>query len=224
MSGEGEARFAALVVHELRSPLAAMVGAARMLRARWSELDDAKRDGLLALLSDEAGRVERLLGDLQDATRVVAGGFAYEFAEVDVGRIVDDAVAAARLGREGVSVAATVPEPLPPVRGDADRLRQALDNLIGNAVKASASGDTVEVRAERRDGLVRVSVSDRGPGVETTDAERIFAAFEQAASRPGAGLGLHVARMVAEAHGGTIELALNPGGGATFTLVLPVQF
>jgi len=222
VSAEREARFAALVVHELRSPLAAMVGAARMLRARWPELDDAQRESLLALLADESGRVERLLGELQDASRVVGGGFAYEFADVDPVRLVEDAAATARLAAGGASVRVRLGGPLPLVRGDADRLRQALDNLIGNAVKASASGDTVEVRAESRDGAVRISIRDSGPGVAAADRERIFEAFEQAGNRPGAGLGLHVARTIAEAHGGAVELDSTPGGGATFALVLPV--
>ena len=217
-----EARFAALVVHELRSPLAAMVGAARMLRARWPELDDAQRDALLALLADESGRVERLLAELQDSARVAAGGFAYAFAEVDVGDLVEAAVAAARA--TGSDVSARLEGPLPLVRGDADRLRQALDNLIGNAVRVTPPGAEVEVGAESRDGAVRISVRDTGPGVAAADRDRIFEAFEQAGSRPGAGLGLHVARTIAEAHGGAVELESTPGEGATFALVLPVQF
>jgi len=222
MNSEREAGFAALVVHELRSPLAAMVGAARMLRARWPELDDAQRDALLALLADESGRVERLLAELQDASRVAAGGFAYEFAEMDVGHLVEEAVAAARVAGSGAT--ARLEGPLPLVRGDADRLRQALDNLIGNAVRVSPPGAEVEVGAESRDGAVRISVRDTGPGVAAADRDRIFEAFEQAGSRPGAGLGLHVARTIAEAHGGAVELESTPGEGATFALVLPVQF
>jgi signal transduction histidine kinase len=221
MNRQGEASFAALVVHELRSPLAAMVGAARMLRARWPELDDAQRESLLALLADESGRVERLLADLQDASRVAAGGFAYEFADVDPVRLVEDAAAAARLAAGGVSVRVRLGGPLTPVRGDAGRLRQALDNLIGNAVRVSPPGAEVEVGAESRDGALRLSVRDSGPGVAVADRERIFEAFEQAGNRPGAGLGLHVARTIAEAHGGAVELDSTPGGGATFALVLP---
>lgn len=220
MRAEGEARFAALVVHELRSPLAAMVGAARMLRARWPDLDDAQRESLLALLADESGRVERLLGELQDSARVAAGGFAYEFAEVDVGGLVEAAVAAARA--TGSDVSARLERPLPAVRCDAARLRQALDNLIGNAVRVSPPGAEVEVGAASGDGAVRITVSDSGPGVAVADRERIFEAFQQAGNRPGAGLGLHVARTIAEAHGGTVELDSTPGEGATFALVLPV--
>ena len=219
MNHQGEASFAALVVHELRSPLAAMIGAARMLRARWPELDDAQRESLLALLADESGRVERLLGELQDSSRVAAGGFAYEFAEMDVGHLVEEAVAAARVAGSGVS--ARLGGPLPLVRGDADRLRQALDNLIGNAVRVSPPGAEVEVGAESRDGAVRISVRDSGPGVAAADRERIFEAFEQAGNRPGAGLGLHVARTIVEAHGGALELESTLGEGATFALVLP---
>ena len=222
MSTEGEAGFAALVVHELRSPLAAMVGAARMLRARWPDLDDAQREALLALLADESGRVDRLLGELQDASRVAAGGFAYEFAEVDTGRLIGDAVAAARVAAGDVSVQARLDGPPVLVRGDAGRLRQALDNLIGNAVKVSPPGAEVEVAAESRAGALRISVTDSGPGVVAADRERIFEAFEQAGNRPGAGLGLHVARAIAEAHGGAVEVDSAPDGGAIFALVLPV--
>ncbi len=159
---------------------------------------------------------------MQDATLVAAGALGYSFAEVDVARLVEDATAAAGLGRDGVGVRAVVSGPLPSVRGDADRLRQLLDNLIGNAVKASSPGDAVEVTVESADGAVRVAVSDRGPGVAAADRERIFEAFERAGNRPGAGLGLYVVRAIAEAHGGSVELAATPGGGATFTLVVPV--
>ncbi len=219
---EREAGFAALVVHELRSPLAAMIGAARMLRARWPELDDAGRESLLALLADESGRVERLLADLQDTSRVSAGGFAYEFAELDPSRLVEEAVVAARASAGGVSVQARLDGPPVLIRGDAGRMRQALDNLIGNAVKVSPPGAEVEVAAESRAGALRISVRDSGPGVVAADRERIFEAFEQAGNRPGAGLGLHVARAIAEAHGGAVEVDSAPDGGAIFALVFPV--
>jgi signal transduction histidine kinase len=115
---------------------------------------------------------------------------------------------------------------LPVVRGDADRLRQVLSNLIDNAVKYSPDGEPVEVRARTENGSVVVDVSDHGPGIPPDERPLIFEKFGRAPSggaKPGTGLGLYIARSIAEAHGGSLEVADAPGRGATFTLALPAS-
>ena len=118
-------------------------------------------------------------------------------------------------------------EPLPHLRADRERLRQVLTNLIDNAIKYSPTGDVVEVRVYPRDGRIRIDVQDRGPGIAREDQKLIFEKFGRVnsggAGKPGTGLGLFIARSIAEAHGGTVEVLSSPERGALFTLALPVE-
>jgi signal transduction histidine kinase len=123
-------------------------------------------------------------------------------------------------------VTASVVEPLPLVRGDRDRLRQLLLNLLSNAAKYTVAGDEIEVRAAADNGAVLVSVEDHGPGVPPDQQRLVFEKFGRVnsggRSKPGAGLGLFIARSIAEAHGGTLDVRSDPGSGATFTIRLPI--
>lgn len=220
------ADFVSLVSHELRSPLAAVIGAARTLQERRDELTAEQRDQLLSLISGEASRLTVLVADVLDTSRIEAGTFSYQFGEVDVASLIEDVVATASVRQAEVGVRAMLAEPLPPVGGDRERLRQVLTNLVENAVKYSAEGDAVEVSAQREDLYVRISVSDRGPGIPDDQQQLIFQKFGRAevegGSKPGTGLGLFIARSIAEAHGGTLEVQSRRDGGATFTLSLPL--
>ena len=221
------ADFVSLVSHELRSPLAAVIGAARTLRERRDDLTADQRDQLLNLISGEASRLTVLVADVLDTSRIEAGTFSYEFGEVDVASLVEDVVATASVRQAEVTVRAALAEPLPPVGGDRERLRQVLTNLIENAVKYSAEGDAVEVSAQRDGVYVRIAVSDRGPGIPDDQQQLIFQKFGRAqvegGSKPGTGLGLFIARSIAEAHGGTLEVESRRNGGAMFTLSLPLS-
>jgi signal transduction histidine kinase len=113
---------------------------------------------------------------------------------------------------------------VPSVRGDRERLRQVLRNLLENAVKYSPAGEAVDVRARAEDGRVLVTVEDSGPGIPAEQHGLIFERFGRAnvgLGKPGTGLGLFIARSIAEAHGGRLSVASTPGQGATFTLELP---
>ena len=116
---------------------------------------------------------------------------------------------------------------MPSVRGDRERLRQVLSNLIDNAVKYSRAGDEVEVAAVSEDGAVQVAVSDRGPGIPREHQKLIFEKFGRAKvkgnAKPGTGLGLFIARSIVEAHGGSLDVHSAPEQGATFTLSLPLS-
>jgi len=139
-----------------------------------------------------------------------------------VGALVEEAVAAAAVAHE-VEVAAEVAAGLPPVRGDWARLRQVLSNLIDNAVKYSP-GSPVEVSASAANGRVVVTVTDHGGGIPEEEQTRVFEQFGrvEGTGKPGTGLGLYIARAIAEAHDGTLGLTSAPGEGATFTLSLPL--
>jgi signal transduction histidine kinase len=221
------ADFVSLVSHELRTPMAAVIGSARTLEQRWRELSSEQRESFLALIAGETSRLADLIADVLDTSRIEAGTFTYTFSDVDLGELVRDVVAAAELGQDEVEVRASIAERLPAIRGDRERLRQVLANLVENAVKYSPEGDEVQVIASAVDGKVRVEVSDRGPGIAREQQRLIFEKFGRAKgsgkSLPGTGLGLFIARSIAEAHGGSLDVRSAPEHGATFTLALPVE-
>jgi signal transduction histidine kinase len=220
------ADFVSLVSHELRSPMAAVIGAARTLQARWRSLAPEQREAFLALIADETSRLAALIGDVLDTSQIEAGTFSYTFTDVDLGRLVEDAVAIASIGQQEVRVHSTTSGRLPPIRGDRERLRQVLANLIDNAVKYSPEGADVEVRAQAANGHVHISVRDHGPGIPPDQQRLIFEKFGRGdvpgGSKPGSGLGLFIARSIAEAHGGTLDVRSRPEAGSVFTLTLPV--
>jgi signal transduction histidine kinase len=220
------ADFVSLVSHELRSPMAAVIGAARTLEDRWRMLTAAQREAFLALIGDETSRLAELVGDVLETSRIEAGTFSYRFEEVDLGRVVDEAVDSATLAQQDVPVVASVRGALPTIRGDRARLRQVLGNLIENAVKYSPEGGEVRVSAATANGAVKIAVRDAGPGIPHDQQARIFEKFGRVdipgASKPGTGLGLFIARSIAEAHGGSLDVASVAEAGSTFTLTLPV--
>ena len=220
------ADFVSLVSHELRSPMASVIGSAQTLRERWRGLAPEQRESFLGLIAHETSRLAALVEDVLDTSMIEAGRFTYSFVDVDVGELVRAAVAAADSGQDEVAVRADVAGALPSVRGDAERLRQVLSNLVDNAVKYSPAGGEVKVSIRAENGRVHVAVTDRGPGIPSEQQRLIFEKFGRAKlgdkTKPGTGLGLYIARSIAEAHGGSLEVRSAPGEGATFTLVLPL--
>ena len=220
------ADFVSLVSHELRTPMAAVIGAARTLQQRWRELSPDHRESFLELIAGETNRLAELIGDVLDTSRIEAGTFSFRFQEVDLGQLVHDTVSTAQVGQDEVRLLADVRSPLPEIRGDHDRLRQVLTNLIDNAIKYSPAEGEVEVRAYQENGRVLVDIRDQGPGIAQADQKLIFEKFGRVtgsgATRPGTGLGLFIARSIAEAHGGALDVQSAPEQGATFTLELPL--
>ncbi len=221
------ADFVSLVSHELRAPMASVVGSAQTLLLRWRELTPDQRDSFLGLIGSETDRLAVLVGDVLDTSRIEAGTFTYRFDDVDLGELVRDSVAGVSLAQDEVRVSADVRGEMPPVRGDRDRLQQVLTNLLDNAVKYSPAGEEVKVTALQLDSHLRIEVADHGPGIPSDQQRLIFEKFGRGHSagspgKPGTGLGLFIARSIAEAHGGSLEVSSAPDLGATFTLTLPL--
>ena len=221
------ADFVSLVSHELRAPMASIIGCATTLRERWRELQPDQRESFLALIADETTRLSTLIGDVLDTSRIEAGTFNYVFSDVDLADLVRETAAMIELGHDEISVRTRVERKLPVIQGDRERLRQLLVNLLSNAAKYTVAGDQIEVKAGSANGLVTVSVRDNGPGIPSEQQALVFEKFGRlnlgGKSKPGAGLGLFIARSIAEAHGGSLELVSERGAGATFTLRLPVR-
>ena len=177
-------------------------------------LDLATRQSLASLSVDACHAIERVVTD--------ATVSSVQMREVNLARLIAETVGAAIL--RGGNVRASVARDLPLVEADPLRLRQALDNLVSNALAHSGAAHEIVVSADSGDGDVRLSVADRGGGIPIGEQARIFeAGVRLDSSRPGSGLGLAVARAVAEAHGGELTLESTPGEGATFTLALPLR-
>lgn len=202
----------ALLVHELRSPVAALAAIADTLSARRGEVDPVDARRLLRLAVDAAHDIERIVVD------ATPGSLRCE--SVDPAGMIEDAVEGARLS--GAPVRLDVVRDLPVLYADPVRLRQALANLVANAAAHSPPDMEVVVAATEVENWVLIEVTDHGEGIASADQARIFEPGFRLSDRPGQGIGLAVARAVAEAHGGALEVVSAPGEGATFTLVLPV--
>lgn len=198
-----------ILVHELRSPVAALVAIADAYR----DADEPTRRRLVELARTAGASLDRLLADVAAAT--------LKLSRVDLGRIALDACEAAAIGRPAV-VLETEHALRLVIVGDAERLRQALDNLIENAIGHSPAGAEVTVTTRNTGSSVEVAVTDPGEGIASADLERIFEPGVRATSaRPGSGLGLALVREIAREHGGDVNVESSPGQGATFRLVLP---
>jgi two-component system, OmpR family, sensor histidine kinase KdpD len=209
------------VSHDLRSPLTAIETAAEMLAEPGELLSDGDRDELLASIREQARRLDRLVGNLLDVSRLEAGAGKplAELWPVDelIGRALD------ALGPGADRVAVSLAPDCPAVRVDAAQLERVLVNLFENALRYSSAADPVEVEAVVADGDVVISVIDRGPGLGPQDRESIFEPFSRGhgAGERGAGLGLAIARGFATLNGGRLWVESTPGRGATFSLALP---
>ncbi|MFF6983128.1 DUF4118 domain-containing protein [Streptomyces sp. NPDC008343] len=209
----------AAVSHDLRTPLAGIKAAVSSLRSddvAWSEEDEAE---LLEGIEEGADRLDHLVGNLLDMSRLQTGTVTPLIREIDLDEVVPMALG----GVPEDSVELDIPETLPMVAVDPGLLERSVANLVENAVKYSPDGGRVLVAASAIAERVEVRVVDRGPGVPDEAKERIFAPFQRYGDAPrgaGVGLGLAVARGFAEAMGGTLNAEDTPGGGLTMVLTL----
>ncbi|MGW7263831.1 ATP-binding protein [Streptomyces sp. NPDC054842] len=212
----------AAVSHDLRSPLAGIKASVTSLRSddvEWSEEDQAE---LLAAIEEGADRLDHLVGNLLDMSRLQTGTVTPLIREIDLDEVVP--LAMGGIPERESTVVLDVPESLPMVATDKGLLERVVANVVENAVKYSPAGEPVLVSASALGDRVEVRVVDRGPGVPDEAKDRIFAPFQRYGDAPrgnGVGLGLAVARGFAEAMGGTLTAEDTPGGGLTMVLTLP---
>jgi len=214
------------VSHDLRTPLAAITGAATSLRDDDARLQPATRHELAETISHEAQRLNRLIGDLLDMTRVESGALRARKAWHSLEEVVGAALVRLEPTLGDRPVRLSIPGDLPLVPLDDVLFEQLVANLVENAHKYSAAGQSIEISAALRDRWLEFQVADRGPGFAPGEEQHVFEKFYRGAAasgRPGAGLGLTICRGIAEAHGGRIEAANRPEGGAVFTVWLPLE-
>jgi two-component system sensor histidine kinase KdpD len=214
------------VSHDLRTPLATITGSASALVEQETELDAAERRELAQAIQEEADRLNRLVQNLLEMTRLESGGVRVRKDWHPLEEVVGSALARVEkhLGRRRVDI--QLPPDLPLVPLDPLLVEQVLINLLDNAIKYTPSDTPIEISAAVEGPAVSVTVADRGPGFAPGDEARIFEKFyrgHDAGARSGAGLGLAIARGIVEVHGGQITAEPRPGGGALFRFTLPLS-
>lgn len=211
------------VSHDLRTPLAAITGAATTLREDGEGLAKAQRDDMVDTICEEAERLERLVANLLDMTRLESGAITVKREWVPLEEVVGSALTRLERRLAGRAVTTELPEALSMVSIDPVLIEQIFVNVLENAIKYTPAGSPLEIRAKAHGEGVEVTVADRGPGVPAGRESQIFERFYRGAHKGvgGVGLGLPISRGLAEAHGGTLTAHPREGGGALFRLVLP---
>lgn len=218
--------FLSMVSHELRTPLTAIIGYADVLEQVDLQSDPARIRQIIGKIRDAGSRMRVLVENLLDVSQIQSEPLRLDLADVDVVALLRDVAGRAQLGAAH-TLAFEAGADVPPLGADAPRLETAFGHLIGNAVKYSPEGGEIRVEVRREGAYVRISVSDRGIGIDSSDVAHIFGSFTQAdmsdrRSFGGIGVGLFLARQIVEAHRGRIEVASKPGMGSTFSVLLPV--
>jgi signal transduction histidine kinase len=213
-----------VVAHDLRNPLSTVLAIAGLLTD--VDLEPAERRAQLRLIERVIQQMNRLVGDLLDVARIEAGRVSLVRERIPPSEL---AVEAARLFDQqakarSITLRSDVPESVPDVSGDRDRVLQIFSNLIANALDVLENGGRIVIGAHTDGNLVRFTVSDDGPGIPTDQQDDLFRPFWQGAAKStGAGLGLAICRGLVEAHGGEIGVESSPETGTTFFFTIPAH-
>jgi two-component system phosphate regulon sensor histidine kinase PhoR len=213
------------ISHELRTPIAGIKAMTETLLDGAVHEKEASVD-FLRRIQSEADRLSQIVSEVTQLSRIESGRAELNIEPVDLGALMDDAIAEMRplADRSSVTISKEIPPGLPRISVDRDRIRQTLINLVHNAVKFNRTGGTVTVSAGYDDKSVTVSIADTGAGISADDLPRVFERFykaDKARTGSGSGLGLAIAKHTVQAHGGEISVQSTLGKGSTFTFSLP---
>jgi len=214
------------VSHDLRTPLASIKASAGSLLAPGVVWSDGDKCSFLTTIDREADRLNRLVANLLDMSRIEGGALRPQADWYDLGELVREVIARLRPSLNGREICLETPEELPPIEIDYLMIDQVLTNLIENAARYTSAELPIEVRIMAEPGVLRSCVVDRGAGIPPSERARIFDKFYRLHPRgtiAGSGLGLAVSRGLIEAHHGRIWVEETAGGGATFCFELPVR-
>ena len=223
---ETKDKFMGMAAHDLRNPLVVVSGLSQALRKK---ITDSGQTRILDEIIASARRMSRLVNDLLDLASIREGRLALKLREVDVADLIKTSVDCNRVigQQKNITIVHEVAE-LDPVRLDPERMRQVVDNLIGNACKYSKAGTTVTVGAEKKGGWLVIRVVDQGIGIRPEELSGIFDEFARASGQPTGGesshgLGLAIVKRMVEMHGGTIEVTSALGKGTQFIMSFPLH-
>ncbi len=212
------------VTHEFRTPLTAIKASATSLLGN-PAMDAAQRQELLTVINEESDRLNRLVGEAAEMAQLDAGRFELHLGSHPIQEAIEDAMAKSKavLGQHPLKVA--LPDSVPTVRMDAERISEVISQLLENAAKYSPPDAPIHITAELRDRRVMTSISDRGPGIDDFDQGLIFEKFYRGRNQrlqvQGTGMGLAIAKAIVDAHGGEIGVTSQPGHGSVFYFTLP---
>jgi signal transduction histidine kinase len=221
-----QASFVSVVSHELRTPLTCIKTSVDMLEDSSSAAPPEVREELLHTIGHHTARLETIVEDLLDATRLEAGQLTLSKQPTDVSLLVDRTIRAFAplIENKKQTIRLDVPEPLGLVQLDRHRFDQILINLISNAHRFASKGGHIEVQLLADDDEVHLTVSDDGPGIPLDQQEQIFEKFyvvPDGSQQRGVGLGLYITRQLVELHGGRIWVESQPGRGSAFHVTIP---
>jgi K+-sensing histidine kinase KdpD len=218
----------ATVAHELRGPLTALATSSELLAEDFEHLDPEQVKSMIAAIHRRTLWLQGLVENLLCAATIKEGRLHLYRQSLSMGDLVADvhAVVGPLLAQRGQHLRIRLPQRLPEVLADSRRLGQVLVNLILNASKFGAANTSIDVTVAVRNGVIRVSVADRGPGIPAEQAQRLFEAYYRAPStassgKDGVGLGLSIVKSIVEAHAGRVGVESRKGGGARFWFELP---
>lgn len=231
----------AMLSHDLRTPLAAIKEAMSLLSETAAPRLEDRQRRYLTIAREEIDRLNRMIDNLVEATRMEAGKVVLRLDAVDLAEVLSSAIESLSLliNKRNVSVERNIPTRLPQILGDRDRLLRVLNNVLDNALKYSPVGGTIRVEIKFVDpkaavltgngilpntGYVQVTISDQGPGIPAEFLDRIFGKFERVDPYgPGIGLGLAIVKSIVEMHHGSVWAQSNLGEGASFNFILPIK-
>jgi two-component system sensor histidine kinase KdpD len=214
------------VTHEFRTPLTSIKASVTTLLSA-STLDDHGRRELLTVIDEETDRLNRLVGEAAEMGQLDAGLFKLDLQPHSIQDALQPALEEAKASLEDHPVEIVAPSDLPAVRMDVQRIREVLTHLLDNAGKYSDPGLAIKVTSEVKTDRLVTSVADRGPGIDSFEQALIFEKFyrgqHQRYSAPGTGMGLAIAKVIVEAHGGTLGVVSQLGSGSVFSFSLPID-
>ena len=212
------------VTHEFRTPLTAIKIAVTTLLSN-DPLSDEGRHDLLSVINEEADRLNRLVGEAAEMAQLDAHQVELRCEPHDLGEVVKAALELSRQALGGREVKLQIPEDLPQVRVDEQRIAEVLSQLLENAAKYSPAGTPITVSAETAGKMVRISVADQGPGIDDMEQSLIFEKFYRGRDLryrvQGTGMGLAIAKAIVEAHRGTLDVTSQLGSGSVFSFTVP---
>jgi two-component system phosphate regulon sensor histidine kinase PhoR len=220
--------FVANASHELRTPLSTLIGYTETLREQ-ADIDEATRERFLAVVHDEARRMQRVVEDLISLSRIEAEKFSVPTEAVELGELIDHEIAGTRRTAEerGSELVRDVPPELPQIAADRSQILQLLDNLLTNALRYGEPGTPVTVSARAEGPMVRLSVADHGEGIAPEHIARVTERFyrvdtSRSRSLGGTGLGLAIVKHIVERHRGRLAIESELGRGTTIHVLLPL--
>ncbi|MDQ6917136.1 MAG: GAF domain-containing protein [Pseudomonadota bacterium] len=224
-----KSEFLANMSHELRTPLNAIIGFSELLSEKLFGEINAKQEEYVSDILESGRHLLSLINDILDLSKIEAGRMELERSDFPLPSAIENALTLVRerAGRHGITLERTIGERLGTIHADERKVKQVLLNLLSNALKFTPEGGRVAVRAEARDGMAEISVSDTGVGIAPEDQDAVFEEFKQvgvsAKKVEGTGLGLAISRKFVELHGGRIWVQSRMGAGSTFTFTLPLR-